>query len=394
MNAIQRLLLSTLLATAAAQAAPLKVATWNLGWHLDAASAKTWIAACSRPFALQDGIWKPVAQAAEGTQPGWALPWGRNAPVEWDIGVMPPCDVFQANRAVVPVTEAAYAERSVEISRFIREQIAPDVIAFQEVNGVPAIRELLGAGWEVCGYEGHKIQRLAFAWKASLGPGRCEVNWPLSLPDRPMREQVRPGLALKLNVEGKPVSFLTVHLKSSCVSPMDDRRAEGRGQLDGEDTHCRQLQSQVKPLEAWLDAELKGSERLVILGDFNRNLTHEAAEATELPVRNGDRTRNLWRELNDGEPKPLTLLGAQCEGNLCALGKGRPLGREEFGQLRQQLGCRNPLGLDHVVIAGQLSSPAGAHKVSLGDKANTVVNGDQVQLGLSDHCPVQAVLIP
>jgi hypothetical protein len=392
MNPKTMLLVLTL--AASAQAQPLKVATWNLGWHLDTATAKTWIAACSRPFALQDGTWKPAAQAGEGTQVGWTLPWGRNAPVEWDIGVLPPCDVYQANRAVVPVTEAAYAERAIQIGRFIREQIAPDVIAFQEVNGAKAIRELLGPGWEVCGYEGHKVQRLAFAWKASLGAGRCEVNWPLSLPERPMREQVRPGLALKLTVDGKAFSLLTVHLKSSCVTPMDERKAEGRGQLDGDDPHCRHLQAQVQPLEAWLDAELKGSERLVMLGDFNRNLTHEAAESSDAAVRSGERTRNLWRELNDGDPKALTLLGAQCEGNLCSLGKTRPLARDEYGQLRQQLGCRNPLGLDHIVIAGQLSSPAGAQKVALGELANTVVTGDKVQLGLSDHCPVQALIIP
>ena len=63
------LTLTLLLPTA--QAAPLKAATWNLGWHLDSSLATAWINACNRPFALQGDIWRPAAQAGAGTQPGW-----------------------------------------------------------------------------------------------------------------------------------------------------------------------------------------------------------------------------------------------------------------------------------------------------------------------------------
>lgn len=392
-------------AATTAGAASLNIATWNLGWHLDAATAKTWIAACSRPFALQDGIWKPVAQAGEGTQTGWALPWGRNAPVEWDIGQLPPCNVFEApapagvstasGRIVPPITEAGYAQRSARIAQFLRESVQADVIAFQEVSGAQAVRELLGEGWKVCSYEGHKVQRTAIAWKASLGEGSCRVHWPLALPDKPMKEQVRPGLALTLTQEGKTLSVLTLHLKSSCVSPLDDQnRTPGRGQLEGNEPNCLQLQAQVAPLEAWLDAELKTADALVMLGDFNRNLAHEASEPADRPARVDGRTRNLWRELNDGEPAALSLLGAQCapaaDGRaLCSLAKERLLSGPEYGALRQQLGCRNPIGLDHVVLAGRAQAPAGAQKIALGALAETRADG---QLGLSDHCPVRAQL--
>ena len=387
------LLLCTLLA--GAHAAPLTVATWNLGWHLDSELAKTWFAACNRPFALQGETWRPVAQAAAGTQPGWALPWGRNAPVEWDIGVLPPCDVFQADRAVLPVTEASYAQRAARIGSVIRDRIQPDVIAFQEVSGPQAVRELLGRGYEVCGYERHKVQRLAIAWKTSLGPGRCEVHWPLSLPERLLRDQVRPGLALTLQHAGKTVRFMTVHLKSSCVSPIDERAAEGRGQLDGVEPNCLVLQAQVAPLQAWLQTQAQGADALVFLGDVNRNLSHEAAEATDRPVRVGGRTRNLWRELRLGNPG-LTLLNPQCDssadaGGLCGLGKMRLLAREEMGRLRgaASLGCRNPLGLDHIVLGGSAQSSTGAFKVPLG-RLGFSAAGDAASLALSDHCPLVA----
>lgn len=377
------------------QAAPLKVATWNLGWHLDSALAKTWIAACNRPFALQGELWRPVAQAGAGTQPGWQLPWGRNAPVDWDIGVLPPCDVFQVNRAVLPVTEASYAQRAARVGTLVRDRIQPDVIAFQEVSGPQAIRELLGKGYEVCGYEGHKVQRIAFAWKASLGAGSCAVHWPLSLPERALRDQVRPGLTLTLKHEGKTWKFMTVHLKSSCVSPIDERAAEGRGQLEGSEPNCLVLQDQVAPLQAWLKQEAAGADALVFLGDMNRNFSHEASEAADRPVRVQGRTRNLWRALNEAGPA-LTLLNPQCEpsadaGGLCKLGKERLLGRDEMGQLRGAgaLGCRNPLGLDHIVLGKGAQSAAGAFKVALG-RLGVTEDGNPPSLALSDHCPLVA----
>lgn len=394
-----------LAATHALAAPPLTVATWNLGWHLDHALAQRWIAECSRPFALKGERWQAVEAASESTRPGWALPWGRNAPIDWDIGTLPPCDIFQTPtsggaRAALPVTEALYAQRSARIGTLVREQLRADVIAFQEVSGAPAVRELLGSGYEVCSYEGHKVQRLAIAWKRELGQGRCEVHWPLSLPERALKDQVRPGLALTLSHAGKTLRVLTVHLKSSCVSPLDDQtRTPGRGQLDGDEPNCQQLHAQVAPLQAWVAQQREGAGALVLLGDFNRNLAHEASEPPgAAPRASNGRTRNLWRALNEGNPA-LTLLSPRCEGaieGVCAIGKQRLLARDEYAQLRAELGCRNPIGLDHIVLAGAATAPSGAQKTSLGRLGDTQpAQGDQAaQLGLSDHCPVSARIAP
>lgn len=406
------LALSAALLSAPLAAAPLKVATWNLGWHLSQAETRDWIAACSAPFALDGGTWKPVAAASADTKPGWELPWGRNAPVQWDIGVRPPCDIYQANRAVVPITEAAYATRVARIGSIVRDQLQADVIAFQEVSGAPAVRELLGGGYEVCSYEGHKIQRLAIAWKKGLGAGTCAVEWPVSLPQRALRDQVRPGLSLTLTVDGQRLKVLTVHLKSSCVSPFDERAAEGRGQLDSAEPNCLSLQQQVAPLEAWVDREATDGSALVLLGDFNRNLAHEASEPSDAPARSaggsatdphgpGVKVRSLWRELNDGQPMALTLLDSQCTPDvdapgLCKLAKSRNLEREQMNALRsgEALGCRNPLGLDHIVVGGPVRAPQGAFKHPLGRLALTLAakDGREAQLGVSDHCPLGAVV--
>jgi hypothetical protein len=222
----------------------LRVATWNLGWHMDRELAARWMRACGQPFALspQDQRWRP---ASDGTKTGWELRWGRDAPIEWNIADLPPCDVYQAGGRIVPVTPESYAVRQRQLREVLALEVEPDVVALQEVSGRQSVREVLpeAGGYEVCSYEGHKVQRLALAWKRSRGTlVDCEVYWPLSLPDQPDKDQPRPGLALTLRVEGKLLRFLTVHLKSSCVSPLDDRRTEGRGQLESDEPNCRILQ--------------------------------------------------------------------------------------------------------------------------------------------------------
>ena len=404
-------------ATGQAAAADLTVATWNLGWHLDAALATRWIGACGQPFAKGgDGLWRPDPT---GPKTGWQLRWGRDAKIDWDIARLPPCDVWQSRHKPVPVTEGALAKRSQQIAQVIARGVGADVIAFQEVSGAQAVREILpdgGRDWEVCSFDSHKVQRLAFAWRKQLGAtGQCAVHAPLALPDRPAREQPRPGLALTLKHQGRVLRFLTVHLKSSCVSPLEGG-ADDRGRLDGDNGHCQTLQAQLAPLEQWLTEQAAGADALVMLGDFNRNLAHEASRPATEPVRPrgrptdppapGVRSSSLWREINDGEPAStrLTLLASRCalgdpaRDPLCDEAKTRVLTKDEQARLTggDALGCRNPLGLDHIAVRlpGGAAAPV-AEKVALGRYGQTrpadAKHPDPL-LGLSDHCPLKARL--
>lgn len=391
-----------------AQAQPVKVATWNLGWHLDKELAAQWRASCSAPFELnpQTGRWQAAERGTAETKKGWELPWGRNAPIEWNIGKLPPCNVWEVQRQAVPVELAADTQRR-ERLQSVLSQVSADVWAFQEVSGTAAVQQLLGPDYRVCSYSGHKVQRLALAWRKSLGEGSCDVEWPLALLDRPEAEQLRPGLALTLNMNGKRWRFLTVHLKSSCVSPLDGLGASSRGQLEGDDPACQALQAQVAPIESWVEKSAQGMDALVWMGDFNRNLAHEDAEPLNRPVRSDSsdatqplvppaRSRNLWREVNDERPSGmprLTLLEVHCDEPACLLARREAISREAYGQVRNTLGCRNPLGLDHIVVSAGLRAPEGAHKVSLGAWGRTEVKpGETAVLALSDHCPLTAVL--
>jgi hypothetical protein len=393
----------------------IEIATWNLGWHMDGALAQRWIAECSQLFSKDpsDGLWKP---RAGGEKTGWELRWSRGAPIQWDLSALPPCDVYQDRFKIVPVTAQAYLKRQQQISAVLSRDVRADILAFQEVSGAQAVRQILpnaGADFEICSFTGFKVQRLAIAWRRTLGSQEsCRVFEPLALPQREPNEQPRPGLALTLNIEGKRLRLLTVHLKSSCVSPLEDPRPNGKGQLDGTEPNCVLLQAQVPALEAWVEDQARDVDGLALLGDFNRNLGHEARQPAGSVVRvpgqptdaftPDTKVRNLWREINDGAPDAsrLTLLDSACElpstlSALCEAGKDRVLSRQESAELGAPaaLGCRNPLGLDHIAIGAGAMAMAPARKVPLGrlgrTLAATAARPDPL-LGLSDHCPLAA----
>lgn len=398
------------LAAGAASAADITVATWNLGWHLDAPLATRWIAACGQKFSKSaDGLWRPDAA---GSKTGWQLRWGRDAKIEWDIGQLPPCDVWQSRHKPVAVTEAALAKRRQQIAEVLASKVNADVIAFQEVSSVQAVREVLpdgGRDYEVCGFTSHKVQRLAFAWrrKVASAVGTCEVYAPLALPDRPVKEQPRPGLSVTLRIGGRVTRFMTVHLKSSCVSPLEGGGGT-RGQLASDDKACSVLQAQLQPLETWLQERSQGVDAVVMLGDFNRNIAHEASLPANTPVRSQGRSTNLWREVNDGVPAAslLTALDTACpldatSAALCKDAKSRVLDKPEMAQLTdaKALGCRNPIGLDHIAVRLPAGAAAGAvpvaEKVALGFLGRTLEASDkrpEPLLAVSDHCPLRARL--
>lgn len=281
------------------------------------------------------------------------------------------------------------------------------------MSGKAAVLEILpdgGRDYQVCSFEGYGVQRLAFAWRRALGEAAepCAAYTPLSLPARPAEERPRPGLALGLRVDGQLFRFLNVHLKSGCVSPLESTDPNGRGQLAGDSPPCLVLQEQLQPLEVWLEQASQGADRLMLLGDFNRNLAQEAArpsgEAVRSvgnpadPYRPGVRSNNLWREINDGQPPAsrLTLIPIRCVGPfapLCEASKTRPLTEDETNTLRNPdaLGCRNPVGLDGIAVSGTAS--AIAEKVPLGrfgrTRAANRTHPDPL-LAVSDHCPLVA----
>ena len=416
-------LLSTSLAgwIPCAQAAELRVASWNLGWHVSQAEIPNWIAQCSKAYQKDssDGVWKPTVS---GGTVGWLIKESRAKLQGVDLAVMPPCGVYQDNRFQgLAVTPKALATRSRQISDIIAKSVQPDVIAFQEVSGTQAVMEALGehAGeYRVCSHDTKfKIQRLAFAWKKEFGePAEaCATIDALALPALPVAQQVRPGYQVGLRINGKLIRFMTVHLKSGCVSPLD------RGVLDRnsrKDDPCPVLQQQVQPLEHALEKLGSGNTSFVLIGDVNRNLWHEANEVTGAKSLRSDGstdltktrnpevlTQNLFKEINDGVPpsSKATLLELACPGDkamqaLCMRSKTESVPRKELGPLASKdgLGCRNPVALDQILVSDDLAPKVReARKIAIGRYGRSLGPTESKPdplLAVSDHCPSLVML--
>jgi endonuclease/exonuclease/phosphatase family metal-dependent hydrolase len=207
---------------------------------------------------------------------------------------------------------------------------------------------------------------------------------------------------LTLNVGGDTLRILVVHLKSSCVSPFDGGKLEGNG------NDCTILQQQIDPIEGWVERETSDGAKVVMLGDFNRNLWHELRDQS--PVRSdgsaasgprpaGALSRSLLEEVFDGQPSAsnLRLVDERCDANevgaaLCTLSEIRDLDTAESALLASQnyLGCRNPVGLDHILLGPGINASAPAEHTTirrLGMTRQKDDGTDQV-LAISDHCPL------
>ncbi|MBY3091700.1 endonuclease/exonuclease/phosphatase family protein [Rhizobium laguerreae] len=391
-----------------ALARPITIATWNLGWHMDLETAQQWIGECSKNY-VEDpvtGRFKPSQEA--GFKPGWDIDVFK---IEgWDVSRYPVCSVYFAGGAV-RVNLEAYRKRQEQIGSFISRSILADIIAFQEVNGEQSVREVLpkgGLDYDFCPVTGYKVQRLVIVWKKILGEKvSCAIEDALSLPANPDDKRPRPGLALTLKIDGKLLRIMDVHLKSGCVSPFDG------GNLEGAAKDCTILQQQVDPLESWIERAAADGAKIVLLGDFNRNFWHELrdqrpartdASGTSTPRPAGVLSRSLIEEIADGQPVAanLKILDEHCQISdagqaLCTQAEIRDLTTAETQLLSSEsyLGCRNPVGLDHILVGPGVTSDGPAKHLSIGsyggNRAGTPNGKDQV-LAISDHCPMIARL--
>ena len=101
-------------------------------------------------------------------------------------------------------------------------------------------------------------------------------------------------------------------------------------------------------------------------------------------------------------PTTVTLLPEECPVDaatlaLCQKGEAQVLNADERKQLSrsENLGCRNPLGLDHILISRGLATAQPAQHVAVGafggTKPANATHPDPL-LAISDHCPMVAKL--
>ena len=252
----------------------------------------------------------------------------------------------------LPCDVASKLERSATdfatLARYANE-LSADVIAVQEVDGAAAAR-LVFRDHNFCFSSARALQNNGFAIRRGI-PYRCAADYSaLSLND-----SVRRGVVVVLYPgTADEMQLMSVHLKSGCA----------RAALDSDATACRKLAQQVGPLERWIDDRARDGARFAVLGDFNRELQREpgpARSATGLQ-------REIWPEINDGQPVGATLSNAAAGSRFrnCASGQ------------------RHSGYIDQIVLGKLLA----AQWVPDSFERLTWRAFDAARLTLSDHCPI------
>lgn len=223
------------------------------------------------------------------------------------------------------------------------DRLDADVIAIQEVDGPEAAARVFDpAKYELYVAAQNDPQRTGFAYRKGL---HVSVH-----PDYAALDvgQVRVGADISVEVDGRVVRLLSVHLKSGCF----------QDPLTSEKKECKKLVTQLPSLEAWIDTRAKENAPAIVLGDFNRRLFVVKDEP-------------FWREIDDSDP-PASDLWSPTEG--------------------QKAGCwggKYPDFIDHIVLnkpATQLVQQGSFHQ-QFYDSADA-----SHKQTLSDHCPLSVAL--
>jgi len=417
------------------------VATWNLNWLMSEATHARWAAACARlawpvdidalsasdratlaglPFCdVHNGMAFPP-DACTSDRDGW--PKAAHYP-----------DDHACRETADLATWPRYALKLAALrAMFDRlEQAGVRLVALQEVYDVAAVRAILPPHWSAAttrehGSAANTPQHVGVAWRHDVKLRDLHAVDSLAdsgVPNRPLR----PGLSFSVEVAGKPVRVLVVHLKAGCRSrdldtPLTARDAVlADARRDTISSDCALLRYQLPALEGWIDAN--AAHDFAVLGDFNRTLLREpladsASYRTRLdgtsasdPIgrctieRDGGklvascdvRTRALFPEINDGKPPGAVLWRSR----FADLGRSGAIAKGSTGDctIPGRHGDLTHDGIDHILISASLKKRLAA--ASLVMRVVNYTDADAKPLRAapalalpSDHCPHVVEWIP
>jgi endonuclease/exonuclease/phosphatase family metal-dependent hydrolase len=377
-----------------AESVAVGVASFNMAWagteadftkHLDVCTAVKW---CDTRPKIAKGDKEPTPEAkAEAKLCEQAIE--EKAVGKAAALLIAPCNAYKTKNPTAFETLAAYKEKLSGLQKTVEGVIEKEgvgVLAFQEVRSKEVVQIALGkyaSDFEVCDAPHNGFQTVAFAWnkKITSMSGVCAANQALavkeSLTDATSLRKVRPGLALQLQVNGSPITFMNIHLKSSCASLKTDGGFAGR-KLTDTDANCEVLNRQVPKLESWIEAISARSPRFILLGDFNRKIDEEASTqiASNMVRLDGSDPANpnvedkdghvtsqyLWQEIADGSPV-----------------------MHQIPLVSTEPGCTGFQGLDHIVISEPVKAQQGTTSLTSRKVSTYKVAGQKIET--SDHCP-------
>lgn len=373
------------------------IATWNLGWLMDAKTHARWAKGCQAiGWQTEDELKKQ----------GKALPA--------ELAGLPYCDVHDGidftrkqacAQAMGPVLKnrpnnldsadakcrvspdlADWQQYEIKL-RTLKEPFAAmdkdgvTLIGLQEVFGDEAVRQILPPGWDARTSatlaDAPRIpQHVGLAWKTSAHTPRDfkPVMALSAIGTRPLR----PGMQFTLDIASKPVDGLVVHLKAGCRSPQLDKPNR-----PSEKDACPILAQQVPVIEQWIDDRV--GRDFVLIGDFNRTLLKELEQFPQPDSARFGRTpagQAQWvaPEWNDNQPQGSIVIVVphvtKTNGTLVA----------------GDFFCAQTTGIDHVILSPSLLQRMKPDKQQFElVPAGYKLNGKRLPVGKttvppSDHC--------
>ncbi len=230
------------------------------------------------------------------------------------------------------------------------DQINPDVLAFQEVNDLKAIRKIVGNDYSI--YLSDRSlpsnarkqfelinQYTGFAVKSGIKYERKEdVDLGNGASSR-----LRFATYITLEANSKEIHLLSIHLKAGCSGAYKNNK------------DCRTLKAQGKKLNNWIKARESKGEEYLLLGDFNHNLAY--------------RNDWFWSVMTQGTSAQLATQDTRATCKVRS--KKNPTRTHQFRSL-----------IDHIVVSDNVNTT----------KVNQVnyPTQDVLDYQLSDHCPIKA----
>jgi len=224
----------------------------------------------------------PPLQAAEIKLSTWNIAWLTLRPpgdraLPRDLGPRQPADFTRL---------AEYARR-----------LDADVVALQEVDGPEAAARVFDpAEYRFFFADERDVQRTGFAVRRSLRAIRnADLEGLDTIPNE--RFSLRRGTDITVEVEGRMIRLLSVHLKAGC------REAADRGR------DCDTLMQQSDVLAGWIAARQREGAAFAILGDFNRRFPtpqdpvfRQLNAAAPLTRANEGVSNPCWSDARGGRP--------------------------------------------------------------------------------------------
>lgn len=270
----------------------------------------------------------------------WNFEWLTNSPVE---------NIPQSNRNKKDFSKLA------EHATFIH----PDILAFQEVNNISAIKGILNKQYKIYLSDRNKLinRRLQFENINQFTGFAVAENWQIS---DPQDLNLSPGHKLRFATylilhhdAGRSIHLLSVHLKAGCRGKYRRNRS------------CTLLRHQGEKLNQWIKERQERQESFMILGDFNHNLAYPKDW--------------FWQVLTgetDSSSEKYTILATRATEAECKVRSRRsPKRTYRYRNL-----------IDHIVVSRDLA---------YAQPKQYVYPAEQVlDYRLSDHCPVTIQIDP